>query len=101
MVKLVDKASVPEAVNYPDGSLWLYWQTFTPACEAQDLMVAGRAPISGAFEQADGTLSSVSTVSIPKEAFEADTTKHYATNGNPVALPSTEAKAAFDACFGR
>lgn len=101
MVKLVDKSSVPEAVNYPDGSLWLYWQTFTPACEAQDLMLANRAPISGAFEQADGTLSAVATVKFPSEAFETDTAKHYATNGNPIALPSKEAKSAFDACFGR
>ena len=101
LVKLVDKASVPEAVNYPDGSLWLYWQTFTPACDAQDLMLAGRAPISGAFEQADGALSSTATVTFPGEAFEGDTKIHYATNGNPAALPTKEAKTAFDACFGK
>lgn len=101
LVKMVDKSSIPEATNYLDGSAWLYWQDFTPTCAAQDLMAAARAPISGAFEQEGGTLSSTVTVSFPKEAFETGTTLHYPTNANPIALPTKEAKAAFDACFGK
>ncbi len=98
-VKLFDKASVPDATTYPDGSVWVYWQDFTATCAAQDEKLAQRAPISGAYELADLTLSTRVAVSIPKEAFETDTKLHYPTNGNPIPLPDNAAKAALEACL--
>jgi hypothetical protein len=97
-VKMIDKASVPDATTYADGSVWVYWQDFSAACAAQDDKLAQRAPISGAYELADLTLSPTIAVSFPKEPFETDTKLHYPTNGNPVAMSSSAAKAALDAC---
>lgn len=97
-VRMVDKASVPDSTTYPDGSVWIYWQDFTEACTAQDEQLAVRAAISGAYELADLTLSTRVNVTFPKEPFQTDTKLHFPTNGNPVALPNTAAKAALDAC---
>ncbi len=97
-VKMIDQASVPDATTYADGSVWVYWQDFSATCAAQDEKLAQRSPISGAYELADLTLSPTIAVSFPKEPFETDTKLHYPTNGNPVALPGSEAKAALDAC---
>ncbi|MBC5766387.1 hypothetical protein [Ramlibacter albus] len=96
--RVVSQASVPDAYTAPDGRVWLYWQDFGPACTAQNVQLAGRAPIRGAPES-DFTASA--PVSIPGEAFEANTNLHYPTNGNPVLLPDAAATAAFNACFGR
>ena len=99
--KMVEPASVPDAGVAPDGAVWLYWQDFGPTCAAQDLQLAARAPIRGAAEGAGGALGTSIAVSVPAEPFETDTRLHYPTNGNPVLLPDTAAKTAFDACFGR
>jgi hypothetical protein len=99
--KIVDKASIPEATVGADGKVWLYWQNFAPACAAQNLQLAARAPITGAYENDDGSLSAPSNVSFSDEKFESDGTLHYATNGNPIRLPDAAAKRALDACFGR
>jgi hypothetical protein len=99
--KMVEQASVPDAGVDPDGNVRLYWQNFAPACAAQNLQLAARAPITGAVEQANGALSTPANVSFPAEAFEANTQLHYPTNGNPVLLPDAAAKTALDACFGR
>jgi hypothetical protein len=101
LVKMVDRASVPDAGVAPDGSVWLYWQDFGPACDAQDLQLAARSPIRGAAEIPGGTLATSAPIRIPAEPFETDTRLHYPTNGNPVLLPDAAAKTAFDACFGR
>jgi hypothetical protein len=98
-VRMIDQASVPDAVTYPDGSVWVYWQDFSPACAAQNEKIAGRAPISGAYELADLTLSPTIAVSFPKEPFQTDTKLHFPTNGNPVALTTTDARAALEACL--
>ena len=34
------------------------------------------------------------------EAFETNTSLHYPTNANPIALPDAAAKSALDACMG-
>jgi hypothetical protein len=99
--KMVEPASVPDAGNSTDGTVWLYWQDFAPACAAQNLQLAARAPIRFATETSTGALSASTPITIPAETFEANTNLHYATNGNPVLLPDTAAKTAFDACFGR
>jgi hypothetical protein len=92
---------VPDAGVDPDGNVRLYWQNFAQACDGQDLQLAARAPITGAVEQANGTLGTPANVAFQGEAFESNTQLHYPTNGNPVLLPSAAAKTAFDACFGR
>lgn len=98
--KVVGEASIPEAVTTVDGTVWLYWQDFSNACEAQDLKVAALAPISGAYELPNTyELSAPQHVSFPDEEFETNSKMHYATNGNPVALPDEEAVAAFEACM--
>ena len=99
--RVVDRASVPDAGVDPDGNVRLYWQNFAPACAAQDLQLAARAPITGAAEQANGSLGAPANVTFQGEAFESNTQLHYPTNGNPVLLPDAAAKSAFDACFGR
>lgn len=95
------RASVPDAVTTPGGTVWLYWQDFGPACDTQDLQSAARAPIRAAFEQPDGALSTPIAVRFPEEPFETDPSLHYPTNANPVALPDAAAAAAFEACTTR
>lgn len=98
--KVVDQASIPEAVTMPDDTVWLYWQDFSPACEADDQQLSNRAPISGAYEQASTyELSDKVTVNFPEEEFESNSTLHYATNGNPVSLPDVQAQADLEACM--
>ncbi len=94
---VMTQASIPESTVDADGRVWLYWQDFTPACDAQDLFLANRAPISGAYEDAVGDLTSEGFVSFPEETFERDTNQHYATNSNPVRVPG-EAWADFLEC---
>lgn len=98
--RVVEQASIPEATTTPDGTVWLYWQDFDDACEVQDQKVASRAPITAAYEL-PGThiLSEPIHVQFPDEPFETNTSMHYATNGNPVALPDTTALAAYEACL--
>jgi hypothetical protein len=79
--------------------VWLYWQNFAATCAAQDINVAARAPISGAAESSTGALGTPINVSFLRESFETNTALHYPTNGTPVHLPDTAAKAALDACF--
>ena len=99
--RVVDQASVPDASVAPDGTVWLYWQSFAEACAAQDVLVASRAPIRAAADSATFTLGVPVAVSFTGEAFETNTQLHYPTNGNPVYLPDAAAKSALDACFGR
>jgi hypothetical protein len=99
--KVVDQASVPDAGVDPEGNVRLYWQNFAPACAAQNLQLAARAPITTAAEQSNFSLSTPVNTTYPAEAFETNTQLHYPTNGNPVLLPDAAAKTAFDACFGR
>jgi hypothetical protein len=99
--KVVEQASVPDAGVDPDGNVRLYWQNFVPACAAQNLQLAARAPITGAAEQANFALGTPANTTYPGEAFETNTQLHFPTNGNPVLLPDAAAKTALDACFGR
>ena len=97
---VVEQASVPEATTMPDGTVWLYWQDFDDACAAQDQIVAGIAPITAAYELPDTfELSEPEHIRIPDEKFETNKKIHYATNGNPVSLPNSEALAAYEACM--
>ena len=98
---VVAQASVPEAVTYPDGSTWLYYQNFAKACAANDVRLADRAAISGVYELPGGTLSQPIDVKFSNEAFETNTSLHYPTNGNPIALPDETSYAALNACLGR
>lgn len=93
------RASVPDSVTAPDGTVWLYWQEFGAACDAEDLQLAARAPILAARELTDGSLSPPVPVRFPEEPFETDSRLHYPTNANPVALPDAAAAAAFEACL--
>lgn len=98
--KVVSEASIPEAVTTVDGTVWLYWQDFSNACAEEDLMMAAVAPISGAYEMPDTyELSTPEQVRFPDEEFETNSKMHYATNGNPVALPDEAAVKAFEACM--
>lgn len=97
--KVIERASVPEATTMPDGTVWLYWQDFSDTCDAQDKNVAARAPISSAYEQPGSyELSEPVAVTFTDETFETNTELHYATNGNPVSLPSQQAYEAFLTC---
>ncbi len=96
--EVVQEASVPEAMTAPDGKVWLYWQDFSAACDADDGSLGTVAPIRAAYEQGSG-LSTPTTVSFPDETFEGNDEVHYATNGNPVALPDAQALAALQACM--
>ncbi len=98
LTPVVTQASVPDAVRYADGTIWLYYQDFAPTCAAQNLNLALRAPISGVAEQADGSFSAQVSVLFPGASFEIDANEHYPTNGNPVALPDTAAWNAFRQC---
>ncbi len=98
--KVVSSASVPEATQTSDGKVWLYWQDFTDAVAANNLNLAARAPISGAFEQnGTNTLSTPVQVTFSDEAFETNTSLHYATNGNPICLPDASALTDFENCI--
>jgi hypothetical protein len=97
---VVRQASVPDATTYPDGRVWLYYQNFARACATNDKRLADRAPITGAFELEDGTLSYGFDVKVSNETFETDTRAHYATNGNPIALRDDETYEALNACMG-
>lgn len=97
---VVEQGSIPEAITATDGTVWLYWQDFSNACDAGDLKLANIAPIAGAYEQAGSNdLSDKQTVSFPDEGFESDDKQHYATNGNPVALPDDQAQVDLEACL--
>lgn len=98
--KVVEQGSIPEAITATDGTVWLYWQDFSNACEAEDLKLANIAPIAGAYEQSNtNMLSDKMTVSFPDEDFEGNDQMHYATNGNPVTLPDAVAQADLEACL--
>lgn len=94
--RMVSPASVPDASLMADGKVWLYWQDFGPACTAQNLDLAARAPIRGAPES---EIAASAPIRIAGEAFETNTGLHYPTNGNPVLLPDAAAKTAFEACL--
>ncbi len=98
---VVDKASIPEASVGPGGEVRLYYQDFADTCAAGDLKKAARAPISMMREDASGKLSAPEHLSFPDEGFETSMNLHYATNGNPVALPDAAAFAAFEGCLGK
>lgn len=97
--KVVSKASVPEASTAADGTVWLYWQDFTTAINANDLSLASVAPISGAYEL-PGTyqLSNPVQLNFTIEAFQTDPSLHYATNANPIYLPNSSAISALQSC---
>lgn len=98
--KVVSTASVPEATQTSDGKVWLYWQDFTQAVAANNLGLAARAPISGAYEQAGtNTLTTPIQVVFNDESFENNTSMHYATNGNPICLPDANALTDFHNCI--
>lgn len=96
---IAQAASVPEAFNAADGTVWMYWQDFGPTCTAQDLSLAARAPIRGVPETAGGALGTSVTITVPGEAFETNTQLHYPTNANPVHLPDAAARTALEACL--
>lgn len=98
--RVVDQASVPEATQAADGTVWLYYQDFSNTCAAQNLQLASIAPISGVYETANSyELSSSTQVKFVDEDFQTNQKLHYATNGNPVMLPDASAQAAFEACL--
>ena len=97
---VVEEASVPEAYTDTNGVVWLYWQDFSDVCAAQSEGLANIAPIASAYETGSSyTLSTPERVVIGDEKFQTDTTMHYATNGNPVALTTAAAQEAFAACL--
>jgi hypothetical protein len=97
--KLVEPASIPDASNAADGTVWLYWQDFGPACAAQNLALAQRAPIMGVPELANGALGTIVTVTLAGEAAQTNPQLHYPTNANPVRLPDAGARASLEACL--
>jgi len=98
--RVVSQASVPEATQTVDGTVWLYYQDFSDTCEAQKIQLANIAPISGVYEMGSSHKMSTSVqVEFSDEAFETNKNIHYATNGNPVMLPDTQAQEDFEACF--
>ena len=99
VLRMISKASVPDTSTMADGTVWVYWGDFTAVCSTSDLKLAERAPMQSAYETPDFTLSTPTPVSFPKEPFEKDTSLHYPTNGNPVALPDNAAKTALDGCL--
>jgi len=100
LTKVIGAASVPEASAMPGGGVRLYWQDFNDACEAEDQALAAIAPISSAEDPPGySKTQEPATISIPDEAFETDKNIHYATNANPILLPSEEALAALAACL--
>lgn len=98
--KVVSQASVPDAATYADGSVWLYYQNFNEVCSKNDNKYGDRAPISGMYENSDLSMSSSINVKFSNEDFETNTSLHYPTNGNPIAIPDTAAMDALDACMG-
>ncbi len=95
--KVVTQASIPEATSL-DGTVWLYWQDFSDACDAEDVELAVRAPISFSHELPDSyAFAEKDSVIFSDEAFETGNS-HYATNGNPIALDD-EAKNSLKGCF--
>lgn len=96
---IVQQASVPEAVVLPDGTVRLYYQNFGSTCSAQNLQLAERAPIGFVDVPATGAVGTPGTLRFVGEAFESTTSLHYATNGNPVALPDAAALSAWQACM--
>ncbi len=97
--RVVEKASVPDAMTAPDGTVWLYHQNFEEACAAQDEKLAQRAKIGAGYEKADGTYVAVGNIQVSGEEFETNTQIHYPTNGNPVPLPTEAARSAYEACL--
>lgn len=100
--EVVGEASVPEATQTVDGTVWVYWQDFDAVCEQSDMKVSSRAPISGAYEmEGSYELSEPVQVSFPDEDFETNKNIHYATNANPVMLPDVDAQEAYEACAAK
>lgn len=98
--KVVSQASVPDAVTYPDGTVWLYYQNFANTCSTQNIKLAERAPISAVYEDSNNAMTGSATAKFSNETFESNTTEHYPTNGNPIALPDAAARTALDTCMG-
>ncbi len=97
--EVVEQASVPEAYVANDGKIWLYHQAFSDVCDAQDQHLATIAPVTGHYEAEETyELSDPIRVEFLDEAFQTNSTIHYATNGNPVSLPDQEAVEALEAC---
>lgn len=98
--KVVSQASIPEATQTVDGTVWLYYQDFSDTCSAQNLQLANVAPISGVYETEQSfQMSSATKVNFVDEEFETNSSLHYATNGNPVMLPDQAAQDALEACL--
>ncbi len=97
--RIVDQASIPDATVDADGKVWLYWQDFSEVCDAQNEMLGVRAPISAAYEDLNGDLVASTQLTFPDEAFETNEMIHYATNANPVHLPTEDAWLALQECF--
>lgn len=98
--KVVSKASVPEASTAVDGTVWLYWQDFTTAVAANDLMLASVAPISGAYElPVTYQLSTSIQTTFYDEPFQTNSSIHYATNANPIYLPDATAINSLQSCI--
>ncbi len=96
--KVVEQASVPEATTI-DGTVWLYWQDFSDACDAEDQAIAVRAPISFSYELPDThELAEKNSITFSDESFETEESGHYATNGNPIAM-NEEAWRSLEKCF--
>ena len=98
--KVVSKASVPEASTAADGKVWLYWQDFTNAVAANNLVLASIAPISGAYETPSTyVLSTPIQTYFNGEPFQTNSSLHYATNGNPIHLPNPAAISDLQSCI--
>ncbi len=96
--KVVEQASIPEATSL-NGTIWLYWQDFSNACEKQDISASMRVNISFSYELPDSyEFSEKDSVIFSDEAFETDKSIHYATNGNPIALDD-DARESLIECF--
>ncbi len=98
--QVMTQASVPEATQTSDGTVWLYYQDFSSVCESQNLQSASTIPISGIHEVGSTfKMSSPIQIEFLDEEFETNKKIHYATNGNPIFLPNAEAQDAFEACL--
>lgn len=96
--KVVTQTSIPEATSN-DGTVWLYWQDFSDACDAEDQELAVRAPISFSYELPDSyEFAEKDSITFSDESFETNKNQHYATNGNPVAMDE-DAWASLSECF--
>ncbi len=100
--RVVSQASVPEATQTTDGTVWLYYQDFSDTCDADNLQLANISPISGVHETgATYKMSTPVRVNFVDEAFQTNKQMHYATNGNPIFLPDLDAQEALEACVAQ